>query len=124
MTQDSNKRQIPLLSKEPKKLKSEFESQLEFDQKHSTVWSRPAPCPQSLLIFQQIEVDDSVGSSNLSFKSTEEQSLIRLFGVSKEGNSILCHVHGFYPYFYVPAPVGFTSSSIQPYLHTLDVLYK
>ena len=33
--------------------------------------------------------------------------IIRMFGVNMEGNSIMAHVHGFAPYFYVPAPPGF-----------------
>lgn len=33
--------------------------------------------------------------------------IIRMFGISQAGNSILCHIHGFMPYFYVPAPQDF-----------------
>lgn len=33
--------------------------------------------------------------------------VLRLFGITEEGNSVCCHVHGFSPYFYVDAPVGF-----------------
>lgn len=32
--------------------------------------------------------------------------IIRMFGVTDNGNSVCCHVHGFAPYFYVPAPSG------------------
>lgn len=32
--------------------------------------------------------------------------IIRMFGVTDSGNSVCCHVHGFAPYFYVPAPSG------------------
>lgn len=32
--------------------------------------------------------------------------IIRMFGVTDSGNSVCCHVHGFAPYFYVPAPNG------------------
>jgi len=38
----------------------------------------------------------------------EAQSLtvpnMRIFGVTRNQNSICCHVHGFTPYFYVTAP--------------------
>lgn len=32
--------------------------------------------------------------------------VVRMFGVTDSGNSVCCHVHGFAPYFYVPAPAG------------------
>ena len=32
--------------------------------------------------------------------------IIRMFGVTDSGNSVCCHVHGFAPYFYTPAPNG------------------
>ena len=35
--------------------------------------------------------------------------IFRMTGVTKDGNSIMTHVHGFSPYFYVPAPEGFTA---------------
>ena len=34
--------------------------------------------------------------------------VMRVFGVSEAGNSFCCHIHGFHPYIYVPAPTGFT----------------
>lgn len=32
--------------------------------------------------------------------------IIRMFGVTDNGNSVCCHIHGFAPYFYVTAPNG------------------
>ena len=37
--------------------------------------------------------------------------IMRMFGVTDQGNSVLCHVHGFVPYFFVPAPNGFKSEN-------------
>ena len=31
--------------------------------------------------------------------------IVRFFGVTMNGNSVLCHAHGFVPYLYVPAKV-------------------
>lgn len=33
--------------------------------------------------------------------------IIIMYGVTMDGNSVATHVHGFSPYFYVPAPQGF-----------------
>jgi DNA polymerase delta subunit 1 len=51
------------------------------------------------LIFQQIEIQDFVGNSK--YASYSEASIIRMFGVTGNGNSVLCNVHGFNPYFFV-----------------------
>jgi hypothetical protein len=37
------------------------------------------------------------------------------------GHSVMCHVHGFYPYFYAPAPNGFNASHLEEFKKTLDV---
>lgn len=41
--------------------------------------------------------------------------IMRLFGITEEGNSICCHVHGFSPYFYVDAPKGFKPEHCQQF---------
>ncbi len=33
--------------------------------------------------------------------------IVRMYGVTQQGVSVLAHVHGFAPYFFVPAPQGF-----------------
>lgn len=33
--------------------------------------------------------------------------ILRMYGVTMEGHSVLAHVHGFHPYFFVKAPSGF-----------------
>ena len=30
-----------------------------------------------------------------------------MYGVTQEGNSVMCHVHGFASYLFTPAPQGF-----------------
>lgn len=37
--------------------------------------------------------------------------VVRMFGVTMEGNSVLAHIHGFAPYFFVPAQPGFKPES-------------
>ena len=36
-----------------------------------------------------------------------------MYGVTEAGNSVMAHVHGFFPYFYTPAPAGFTDSHVR-----------
>uniref|UniRef100_A0A4X2K7Y0 DNA polymerase delta catalytic subunit n=1 Tax=Vombatus ursinus TaxID=29139 RepID=A0A4X2K7Y0_VOMUR len=76
-------------------------------------WLRPArpgldPKTQAL-VFQQLEIDHYVGSPVLlpAPGAPEAVPILRAFGVTDAGVSVCCHVHGFAPYFYVPAPTGF-----------------
>lgn len=41
--------------------------------------------------------------------------IMRMYGVTMEGNSVCCHVHGFSPYFFVSAPSKFTDSDCHPF---------
>ena len=46
--------------------------------------------------------------------------VIRIYGVNEKGNSIVMHVHGFTPYFYVQAPPGFKESHTAAFRVALD----
>lgn len=46
--------------------------------------------------------------------------IVQMYGVTMEGNSVLCHIHGFVPYFYVPAPSGFQQSYCSVFRDCLD----
>nr|XP_005905083.1 PREDICTED: DNA polymerase delta catalytic subunit [Bos mutus] len=78
-------------------------------------WLRPAPPaldPQmEPLIFQQLEIDHYVGPARplpgAPPPSQGSVPILRAFGVTDEGVSVCCHIHGFAPYFYTPAPPGF-----------------
>ncbi|ODN96338.1 hypothetical protein I350_08365 [Cryptococcus amylolentus CBS 6273] len=76
----------------------------------SAAWPRP-PVPaydskKDAITFQQIEIEEATDSTH--------GPILRLFGVNKSGNSVLANVHGFRPYFYVPAPSGFLNKDLQP----------
>ncbi|KAI8981525.1 ribonuclease H-like domain-containing protein [Pilobolus umbonatus] len=84
-----------------------------------TAWKR-APPPllnpeKDALVFQHIEVDETV-------EHKRNQSVFRLYGVTEGGNSVVCRVKDFYPYFYFPAPVGFQSSHLPALQQTLSSL--
>ncbi|OLL24594.1 DNA polymerase delta catalytic subunit [Neolecta irregularis DAH-3] len=89
------------------------EGGLESDQKWARPKMRSLDIAKQSLIFQQIETAESMGTDGPE---------VRLFGVTEEGNSVLCHVTGFSPYFYVPAPSGFRNDHISPFRMALEVL--
>ncbi|XP_042775245.1 DNA polymerase delta catalytic subunit isoform X1 [Panthera uncia] len=78
-------------------------------------WLRPSPPsldPQTEpLIFQQLEIDHYVGLAQplpgAAPPPPGPVPVLRAFGVTDEGVSVCCHIHGFAPYFYTPAPPGF-----------------
>ena len=45
---------------------------------------------------------------------------MRMFGITKAGNSVCCHVHGFHPYFFVPAPEKFTKNNLRDFRTNLN----
>ncbi|KAF6734513.1 DNA polymerase delta catalytic subunit [Oryzias melastigma] len=89
-------------------------------------WPRPhAPTlnPSSdTLVFQQIDLDHYLGASvaGMPGQSQAKVPIIRMFGVTDNGNSVCCHVHGFAPYFYVPAPNGFKSEFLGEFKRELN----
>ena len=73
-------------------------------------WNRPPPPPidpaTDSITFQQIDIDHYIGSTIPGMPGAQSGSvpIVRMFGVTMEGNSVCAHIHGFLPYFYVPAP--------------------
>ncbi len=82
-----------------------------------SVWKRPALPPGGVhelvkqtgsLSFMQVDVDDYVEKPHARWGNKEsalhnpEAPILRMYGISKEGHSIMAHIHGFLPYFYCP----------------------
>ncbi|GAA5952659.1 hypothetical protein JCM10213_005216 [Rhodosporidiobolus nylandii] len=84
-----------------------------------TNWPRPAAPrlnPQKdNLVFQQIDIEEH--------SAPGAGPTIRAFGVTQTGNSVLLHVKGFLPYFWVAAPKGFTNADCVPLLEHLNTAY-
>ncbi|KAG0335796.1 DNA-directed DNA polymerase delta [Podila horticola] len=81
------------------------------------LWARPAmskinPKTDSI-VFQQIEADEVMNY-------TTQSPVVRFFGITEAGNSVICHVTGFLPYFYVPAPLGFRIEQINAFQTALE----
>lgn len=73
-------------------------------------WKRKesgALCLGEDFTFQQIEIDVSSGKPHETMvkgSDPNDTPHIRLFGLTKEGHSVLAHVHGFMPYLYSECP--------------------
>ncbi|PPQ63372.1 hypothetical protein CVT24_005637 [Panaeolus cyanescens] len=74
-------------------------------------WSRP-PLPnldpqRDPIIFQQIDVETASDESN--------KIVLRMYGSTQDGHSVVATVTDVLPYFYVPVPRGFTDDDFNPF---------
>jgi DNA polymerase delta subunit 1 len=67
------------------------------------------------LTFQQIDIEEANASG--------QTPAIRIYGVTAKGNSVLVHVHGFRPYFYIHAPRNFGPSHCREFQNHLNTLF-
>ncbi len=51
---------------------------------------------------------------------TGKVPIMRMFGSTKGGQSVCCHVHGFHPYFFVPAPDKFGKQHLAAFRSSLN----
>jgi len=83
-------------------------------QSHLDEWKRPSlqniDTNTEPIIFQQLDVDHYIDDCQVDGMPTIRGGtapVLRMFGLTMEGHSVVCHVHGFLPYFYVKAMTGF-----------------
>ncbi|KAK7861969.1 hypothetical protein R5R35_013533 [Gryllus longicercus] len=92
----------------------------------SARWSRPPVPPlepqKDMLVFQQIDIDHYTGVPMTGMPGAQQGPVpvMRMYGVTMEGNSVCCHVHGFSPYFFVSAPDGFTDKHCHEFKEALN----
>lgn len=75
---------------------------------------QPRPPPPHIdpdkdaISFQQLDIDHYVGAPvpGMSGLQSAVVPVLRMYGVTMEGNSVCAHLHGFLPYFYVNLPCG------------------
>ncbi|XP_062149325.1 DNA polymerase delta catalytic subunit [Alnus glutinosa] len=74
------------------------------------------------ILFQQLEIDYVIGESQKELlpNSFGPAAIIRIFGVTREGHSVCCHVHGFEPYFYISCPPGMGPDDISRFHQILE----
>ncbi|KAG0586012.1 hypothetical protein M758_2G055400 [Ceratodon purpureus] len=91
-----------------------------------TKWRRPAvpgfDAHRSSVVFQQLEIDYIIGESHkeLCPYRNGPAAVLRMFGVTQEGNSVCCNVHGFEPYFYVSCLDGIEPDDVPRFRSTLE----
>lgn len=90
-------------------------------------WSRPAVGEayrgqNRSIVFQQLEIDYVIGESrrDLLPDRSGPAAIIRIFGVTREGHSVCCNVHGFEPYFYICCPSGMGPDDIPHFQQALE----
>ncbi|XP_057373980.1 DNA polymerase delta catalytic subunit-like [Daphnia carinata] len=88
--------------------------------------ARPAPPPLSEekdgLIFQQLDIDYYTDKAMKGMPGAQSGAVttMRIFGVSRQQNSICCHVHGFAPYLYVTVPSTFKPEQCKQFHEALN----
>ncbi|KAF9599784.1 hypothetical protein IFM89_001730 [Coptis chinensis] len=95
------------------------------------IWKRPNLSSSYIshsnsIIFQQLEIDYVIGERNreLLAYSSGHAAILRIFGVTREGHSVCCNVHGFEPYFYVSCPQGMGPDDVSRFRHILESKMK
>lgn len=90
-------------------------------------WKRPSLSQAYIaqtqsISFQQLEIDYIIAESHKELlpNSSGQAAILRIFGVTKEGNSVCCHVHGFEPYFYISCPPGMGPDDISRFHQILE----
>ncbi|XP_021734583.1 DNA polymerase delta catalytic subunit-like [Chenopodium quinoa] len=90
-------------------------------------WARPElsqsyKSQSQSIVFQQLEIDYVIGECHKEFLSNRSGSaaIIRIFGVTREGHSVCCNVHGFEPYFYISCPSGMGPDDISHFHQILE----
>ncbi|KAH9717339.1 DNA polymerase delta catalytic subunit [Citrus sinensis] len=90
-------------------------------------WARPPlssayVSQRQSIMFQQLDIDYVIGDSNRELlpHSSGPAAIIRIFGVTREGHSVCCKVHGFEPYFYISCPQGMGPDDISRFHQILE----
>ena len=59
------------------------------------------------LLFQQTSIEWQMDQ--------DQKPVIHIYGITEEGNSVLCHVHGFLPYAFLAVPEGFNEDDLPQF---------
>lgn len=102
-----------------KKLKEEADAAADATVDEESKWPRPPLDPivpdEDDITFQQIDCEET--------QSPGAPPTVRIYGVTKKGNSVLVHVNSFLPYFFITAPKGFRPTDCQDLTNHLNSLF-
>ncbi|KAI0295971.1 hypothetical protein BC826DRAFT_1006478 [Russula brevipes] len=116
----------PLTSQDSQSSFADILAKIQLDARESTTseggadsWRRPRlkdiDGSKDKIVFQQVDIDGS-------YDNIQAGPQIHMFGVTEEGHSVLVHVKGFMPYFFVAVPRGFVAEDIQSFMSELNSL--
>lgn len=94
--------------------------------KEEEVCSRDSLSSKAPLVFQTMEVDYTHGTyvSGMPGNTVGSVPVLRVYGVTEEGHSVLCNVHGFLPYLWVPAPQEFRANDVDVFRQVLNKRFE
>ena len=61
--------------------------------------------------------------SGMPGAQTGSVPIVRMYGVTEQGNSVMVHIHGYAPYLYVQAPLNFIREDCSTFRVTLNFSY-
>ncbi|KAF9221377.1 hypothetical protein BS17DRAFT_785295 [Gyrodon lividus] len=80
-------------------------------------WPRPRLTSinekRDTIVFQQIDIENATDPNT-------GRTMLRMFGVTEAGHSILANITDFMPYFYIPVPRGFDTSDLDAFADALN----
>ncbi|PWN19351.1 hypothetical protein BCV69DRAFT_283987 [Microstroma glucosiphilum] len=102
-----------------KKLKEEADAVAGAVVDEESKWPRPVLEPiipeEDEITFQQIDCEEH--------QFPGSAPTVRIYGVTKEGHSVLVHVNSFLPYFFIAAPRGFRPADCTDFTNHLNSLF-
>lgn len=115
---NGSSQEAPSFADTLKKLQEEAEATGEISTGED-LWPRPEldkiNSSDDNITFQQIDIEEHTQPG--------QTPSIRMYGVTAKGNSVLVHVFGFRPYFYIAAPRGFSKGHCLEFQNKLNDLF-
>lgn len=90
-------------------------------------WERPDIDPnfdpsKDSIYFQQLDSDYATFPKKPGYPDADlpQVPVVRSYGVTNEGHSVICYIRGYIPYFYIEMPVGFNPSMCSDFKTLLN----
>ena len=72
---------------------------------------------------KDIDINEEDSGDELEYETFNLQYRISVFGVTNDGDSVICHVHGFKPYYYIKVHGDFTKKNLNSLMKFVDDSY-